>query len=151
MGDLDGLDDFSKSVADHLFESYPAWRTYAYADRESDSNEVYLVVRVPQPTGADLEQDIVIWTEGGAVVVAVDYYHDFFKWPSGAIEGDFVATIAAIVNEELVIASWWDGPAWLGAKAILRGERIRRLSYFRAATRVRVRSWRGSFDQDIEL
>ncbi len=151
MGDLDGLDDFAKSVADHLFESYPEWRTYAYADREPDSDEVYLVVRVPQPAEADLEQDVVIWTEGGAVVVAVDHYHDFFRWPPVAGGDDFVATVTAIVNEELVIASWWDGPAWLGAKTVPRGERIKRLNVYRAATRVRVRSWRGSFDQDIQI
>jgi hypothetical protein len=35
---LDALNDFSKSVADRLFEAYLSWRAHARGERESDSD-----------------------------------------------------------------------------------------------------------------
>ena len=148
---LDALNEFAKSVAERLFEAYPSWRAYARGEREPDSDDVYLVVEVPPPPEADLEQGLVIWTEGSLVVLSLDLYHAHFKWPIGPRDEDVLFTIEGILNEDLAIASWWDGPDWLGARTVPRGERISRMRIYPAADRVRLRSWRGTLDQDLAL
>jgi hypothetical protein len=152
MMDLERLDQFSKVFAQRLFSEYPDWIEFAKFGNASGADLDYLVVEVPSPASADLARPLLIYTVGGEVSVGFDYYHaHYFDQTMFPANSDVFAFIAKILSEEIAIGSGWDRDIWRGSWPIERGEDPIFTTPLHPMTRIRVRSWRGNFDQDFAV
>lgn len=150
--DLETLDDFSRGFAKQLFLVYPDWVSLAKSGRANGADLDHLIVEVPSPAGADLARPLLIHTEDSEVTVGLDYYHaHYFPQSAIPVNTDALAFIAKILNEEISVGSGWDGDRWRGSWTIENGEEPILTSPLHPMTRVRVRSWKGTLDQDIAI
>ncbi len=147
MQALSDLDSFSADFAEDLFRLYPQWRELARSEHDDEFNRSYLVVEVAKPAGSDLDHSLVVTTFNEEVTVQLDYYHEHFDWPTeeGLSEQDPMLFIAALLSEDLAVASYWAEGRWKGSAVLAREEQVKA----KEGCTVRIRSWRGNRDEDI--
>lgn len=152
----DTLDEFSKSFAERLLATYPEWLLFAKACRSAGGDHDHLVVEVPPPEGADAASPLRIDTANGEVTVEFDYYHTHFDWPPDTLPlalraADPMAFIAAILSEEVAVASGWEGGVWLGSWLVEEQANLALDGALGRVTHIRVRSWRGAWNIDFDV
>ena len=139
------LEPFSRNVADEILSAFPAWRALAAAV-SSDGEDVLRIV-VPSPV-ANVDHPLTIDTSDHEITVSYDYHHghyDTFR-DSGSREGA-ASFLAPLLNEEMAVASFWNGEKWCGSTQFRIGEPEDPIGML-SASRIRVRSWRGTYDKD---
>jgi len=143
------MNEFSRSVAKEIFESFPDWK--AYAREETHDGSTYLVVDVPAPPSAKVEHGLRIDTYDDEVSVSFDFYHSHFdSWqvqePSSEDEAA-LPFVQAILAERVGVASWWHGKDWRGSIQFNRGEQLKS-DLVNDYDHLRVRSWQGRLNED---
>lgn len=147
------MDSQSQHAMSALFESFPDWRSLARTERAEDGTD-FLVLEIAPPPGADVQHCLTVDTAGGEVTVSFDYYHAHFNESIG--DGERFGTTAAvefirqIVNEKVAIVSWWKGDEWRASAESSAGSHPE-MNWASDFDRIRIRSWRGTLNADIEV
>ncbi|WP_140637625.1 hypothetical protein [Methylibium rhizosphaerae] len=148
------MDTYSLTSAEQLFAAFPEWRSLARSEQAEDGSS-YLIVEVPPPAEANVQHGLVIDTSNDEVTVGFDCYHSHFdEWVG---DGEHFGTLAAldfikqIVSERVSVVSWWFNEEWRGSAQLEAGVPPQPPSWDHAGSfnRIRVRSWKGSFNADI--
>ena len=88
------------------------------------------------------------------VTVSFDHYHAHFeRWGvrERGMEHEAASTLVyALLGDELVVASGWDGERWCGSCELAAHEELDP-AFLNGATRLRIRSWSGKLDADRDL
>lgn len=132
-------------VATDILSAYPEWHSLATAV-STEGGDILRIV-VPSPV-ANVEHPLTIDTSDQEITVTYDFHHGHYPTfrDSGCREGA-VSLLAPLLQEELAIASFWSENKWHGSTQFRIGEPEDPLKMF-GNTRIRVRSWRGTFDKD---
>jgi hypothetical protein len=141
------LDEFSKSVSVQIEMHFPEWAERAQVE-DNDGNYA-LAITVQSPSKA-ISYPLRIDTWGEEVTVSIDSYHaHFFKFEDGT-DSDAVTFIKRIISDKFAIVSYWRDEQWCGSY-MLTGEYLpTNNDEHPYANRIRIRSWGGSLDNDIE-
>jgi hypothetical protein len=146
------LNAFSRAFADHLFRAFPEWRALARVEREDGEETGYLIVEVPSASGA--AEPLSVWTVDDEVTVSFDAFHTHFWWPVGEAEvssaEDPITFIREILTETLVVVSWWNEGEARRSTAQPAAEAVELSGGRERITRARVRSWKGTFDREVQ-
>ena len=140
------LDPFSREFAAALFAAHPDWRTLARTEVAADESR-YLVVEVPAPSGTDLAQALWIHTDAEEVTIGLDHHHAHFEWPPRTGRSP-LSFIDDLIAERWMITTGLRDDGWVcWSSSGPAKEDIETLGQI--ATRIRVRSWKGSLDRDV--
>lgn len=139
-----------------VLDAFPEWRSLVRKERTDDGSSVE-VLEVQAPAGANVTHGLVIDTSNDEITVGFDVYHSHFdEWVG---DGTHFGTMAAlefvrqIVSERVAVMSWWNGEQWCGSTQVEAGQALELPSWAGAPTidRIRVRSWRGTLNADVEV
>lgn len=146
------MDSFSISSANEIFAAFPEWQAVA-REGQADDGSSFLVIEINPPVEADVECGLVIDTSNQEITVGFDCYHSHFdKWVG---DGNHFGTQAAlhfveqIVSEQVAVISWWQGEQWRGSSQLEAGAPPEQPQWQTHFDRIRIRSWKGSFNADI--
>jgi hypothetical protein len=149
------LNQFSQQFADALFTRFPDWRAYARVDENETRDEGgILYVEIPVPPGSDLSRPLYILTANEEVVVGFDSDHNHFEdlLESGGSDSsiqEVLDFIVDILEERVVAVSWWAGSSLQGGTMILTSSKPEPSEHIHSFDRVRIRSWKETYDRDI--
>jgi hypothetical protein len=150
--DLEALDGFSRLFAEDLLAIYPEWESSMTSAPREAGDEHYLKMEFTAPTGNADDPEILVVTDEGEVTVFFDSYHCHYDWPSYDQSPppwvDPVAMIAALLAEDIVVMSGWKGDKWTGSWHVERAQALEAPTAPPGTDRVRVRSWKGTFNRD---
>jgi hypothetical protein len=153
---LPSMNAFSEAVSEALFAAFPHWRPLARTE-SSEEGDSYLVVEVPALAEADVQRGLLILTSNEEITVGFDFYHSHFN---GSIsDGEAFGMEAAlefiqrVIAEEIAVVSWWLDEKLRGSAQIDAGASPATVTWgsLGAFNRIRVRSWRGSLNADIDV
>ena len=137
-----------------LLEQHDTWRRLPLTVRAGDG-WCGTALAVPPPPGSDLAGPLDIEETGGEVTISLDYSHIHMEWPppadskGGNLWADPLAMVEAIVSEKVLsLSGWIDGR--LRAGSLQEVDQAAKL-LVSGIQRIRVRSWRGTFDRDEEF
>jgi hypothetical protein len=142
-------------AVEELFAEYPHWRALARTEIAEDGSS-FAVVEVAPPAAANVEHGLVIDTAREEITVGFDCYHTHFdEWVG---DGQHFGTEAAlefirqVVSERISVVSWWFNDQWRGSGQLEAGATPEPPSWAGAESynRIRVRSWNGTFNADID-
>jgi hypothetical protein len=141
---------FSHETAQIVFRDFPDWRAFSREERNHDGT-LYLVVEVPPPAEANTLLGLVVSTDNDEVTVAFDYYHSHFdEWSSNddwAHQYAALPFVQGLLSETIAVTSWWRGNEWRGSSQQLAGTDAEP-DHITDFSRIRVRSWKGTFNDD---
>jgi hypothetical protein len=146
------MDPFSEQCAKELFDAFPAWRSSAREERDTDGSS-YLVIEIAPPPEARVERALIVHTDNDEVTVGFDFYHSHCDSCFG--DDDHFGTTAAVpfirqlLTERIAVVSWWFDDAWRGSAQIEAGSVPTPHAGIKPFNRVRVRSWKGTLNADI--
>lgn len=156
MIDLQRLNDHSREFASRLFRSYPEWMRFARYDPYEDFEPEALLVEVPREVDGARHGLFITTSEWEISVGYGESFHTRFgadgeKDPEG---DDFYAAalefIGDFVQEKIVVATASEDKEWLGAWLIdLREEDLESVAVSPGEA-VKVRSWRGTHDCELQ-
>ncbi|SCY44929.1 hypothetical protein [Microvirga guangxiensis] len=150
------LDEVSRDFAAYVAEHRPDWLAYArLLPISENSNLHHLEVEFPNQPGAEAQEPFWISTYGEEVTVGLDAHHAHFPWPKDYNGEDgrpaAMKYIHALMNEELVVVSFWDGTRIRCSSS----EQPKNLSIYEeqpgGASELRIRSWRGSYNRTLRF
>jgi hypothetical protein len=150
------MDTFSLILNEQLFATFPEWRALARKERAEDGSSC-LVVSVP-PAGAEVRHHgLLVCSSDEEVTVSFDFYHAHFYAMTGD-DGHLGAPaalefITQILSERVSVVSWWFDEEWRGSAQLEAGATPQPPWWLVSGSfnRVRVRSWRGSFNANLIL
>jgi hypothetical protein len=160
MIDLDRLNDHSRQFAKLLFAQWPEWLQHARFDPYEDFEKEALLVEVPRPVDGSSHGLYITTSEWEVSVGFGENFHTRFG-TSGESEGegknggvDFyqqaIDFIRDFVEEKCVLATAYQDKEWLGAwKIDLAREPLDTLEVEPGVV-VRIRSWLGGHDREVE-
>jgi hypothetical protein len=144
------LNVFSREVAERLFERFPEGRPFAHIDENEDESGI-LCIEIPAPAEANLAKPLHILTANKEVEVGFDFYHNHFE-----VFMDISETVRQalgftldILEERVVAISWWSGTSLRGASSEKSGRQPEASEHVHPFDHVRIRSWKGRYDQDV--
>jgi hypothetical protein len=146
------MNPFSTRIREEVVAAYPEWEPFVTSETYKGSLP-YLVIKVPTPPEARTNHPLRISTWDDEITVDFDYYHTHFeRW--NPAEGDdrnqsALLFIKAIVKEQLAAASWWQGEYCKLCAQIEPGASLNP-PFNVAYSKIRVRSWKGSHNADID-
>ena len=149
------LNQFSQQIGDALFKRFPDWRNYARVDENENRDEGgILYVEIPVPLESNLSGPLYILTANEEVVVGFDSDHNHFEdlRESGGSDSsiqEVLDFIVDILEEKVVAVSWWAGSSLRGATIIPSSSKPEPSEHIHSFDRVRIRSWKGTHDRDI--
>ena len=133
-----------------MLAEFPEWR--AHSREEEYNGECYFVVELAAPLLSDLADPLRIDTHNDEVTVSLDYYHSHFDYfGEGEAHEDALHFIRDVLEERTGIVSWWAGEKWRGSSVLRAGEMLEPAEHMAGSTRVRVRSWHGRLNRDIDV
>ena len=146
------MDSFSLATAEVLFAAFPEWRALARSEQAVDGSSC-LVVELQAPPESDVEHGLVIDTSNGEVAVGFDCYHSHFDHWVGDGESfgpqAALAFVKQIVSERVAVFSWWFNDEWRGSAQLEAGASSEAPSWAANFNRIRIRSWKGSLNANI--
>jgi hypothetical protein len=139
-----------------LLDAFPEWRSLVREEKDEDGSS-FEILEVQPPAEANVTHGLVIDTSNDEITVGFDVYHSHFdEWvgdvthfgPMAALE-----FVRQIVSERVAVMSWWKGEQWFGSTQLDAGHKPELPSWAGAPTidRIRVRSWRGTLNADVEV
>jgi hypothetical protein len=161
------LNSYSKRFADLFFEEFPDWRTYAIAERVSDSvDEYYLVVKIPILAKGLLsgslipnEKDYLTIYCDEEITIAYDFHHVHFDSYSDVIESEefrrAIGFLKDLINEKLCIIAVVGEKGFCGSSCIEANE-VLDLSWWNWLNKeickdIFIRSWKGTYNNRVHL
>lgn len=147
------MSPFSAAVVAEILAVVPEWRDFVREELGADGRG-FFVVELPAPEGSRAIGGLRIATADDEVTVSFDHYHAHFeRWGvrERGMEHEAASTLVyALLGDELVVASGWDGERWCGSCELAAHEELDP-SFLNGATRLRIRSWSGKLDADRDL
>lgn len=146
------MDRFSQTTAEEIFASFPEWRALA-REEQADDGSAFLVIEVAPPREANVEHGLIVDTANQEVTVGFDCYHSHYDQWVG--DGEHVGTEAAlefvkrIINERVAVVSWWQNELWRGSAQLEAGASPELPSWQTSFNRIRIRSWKGALNADV--
>ncbi len=134
---------------DPVLDIFPKWRALVRT-ATADDGSAFEVLEVPAPDGSDAAAGLLVSTANGKVTVSFDVHDSRFdEWAgdAGALE-----YIRRLVTERVAVVSWWSGGRWCGSSSLDADQRPGMPSWAagQGVDRIRVRSWRGALNADLE-
>jgi hypothetical protein len=129
---------------------FPDWRPHMRVESGADGSS-YFVVEVNPPAVAAVHRGLSIHTDNEEVTVGFDYYHSHFESMLGdgeAGEAGAVELVQRIIDERIVVVSWWLDDQWKGSQQVEAGARPS-AEFVTQYTLIRIRSWNGTFNADV--
>lgn len=139
-----------------VLEAFPEWRLLVREERDEEGSS-FEVLEVQAPAEANVDHSLLVDTAGDEITVSFDAYHSHFdEWVG---DGTYVGTMAALefikqlVSERIAVQSWWKGEQWCGSAQLEAGQMPKLPSWAGAPIidRIRVRSWKGALNADVEV
>ena len=157
MIDLERLNDHSRHFATDLFRLWPEWIRYARYDPYEDFEKEALLVEVPRPVDGGSGGLYITTSEWEVSVGFGESFHTRFGVSGGKddpSQTDFYTEaldfIQAFVDEQIVLATAFENNEWLGGwKIDLRQEALADVDVEPGVV-VKLRSWRGTWDREIQ-
>ena len=144
------MDAFSERTAPRILAQFPDWR--AHCREEEHNGACYFVVELPSPSESDLAHPLRIDTNNEEITVSLDYYHSHFDdFGAGEARDDALCFIRDVLEEGVAVVSWWSAQEWCGSTVLRPGETPAPGKHMASCKRVRIRSWQGTLDRDIDL
>lgn len=143
----------ARTSAEALFEAFPEWRAFARREVGERGSE-YIVVKVEPPPEADVECGLRIDTANDEITVEFDFYHQHFDdWagessPFGTESA--LEFVRQILEQRVAIVSWWRDDECVASSTTNVGVPPEQPTWLGAYDRLRVRSWRGTFNVDSD-
>jgi hypothetical protein len=129
-----------------LLQKFPEWRALV-SPRTDQAGRDYLLVEVKPPASANVEHGLAIYTANDEVTVSFDTFHSHFREWNEEYESA-LEFIEQVVTERIAIVSWWFDDKWLGSSYVAAGHEPEHRSRPPRSNRIRVRSWKGTFNYD---
>ena len=127
------MEDPVRTSAEVLFQAFPEWR--ALARREVDRwGSEYVLVEVTPPPAANVDEGLRIDEWAGE------------SSPFGTKSA--LEFVQQIVEERVAFLSLWHDDRWVGFEVMNAGEPVEPPTSTDTYDRIRVRSWRGTFNLD---
>ena len=147
------MDDYSLAVAKELFAAFPQWQALARAEPADDGGS-FLALEVAPPKQANVEYPpLMIQTEDRQITVGFDYFHAHFaQWAGDGAHAGIQAAlhfVRKMVEERIAVVSWWLDEQCCGGAFLEAGAAPEAPSWSTRYNQIRVRSWRGTFNADI--
>lgn len=142
------MDVFSTAVRENILRDYPEWRGLV---QEGDGK---LLLEVPVPPAADMLRPLIIYTSEAQIVISCDHYRaSFGEWlVKNDVPGDAAAPfVKKLLSEDLAILSVWDNIAWRGSVPVIAAAIPDKPEFPYSYNRVRIRSWRGTYNKDYAV
>jgi hypothetical protein len=139
-----------------VLDAFPEWRPLVREERADDGSS-FEVLEVQAPAGANVKHGLVIDTAGDEITISFDAYHSHFdEWVGDGTQFGTMAAlefIKQLVSERVAVLSWWKGEQWCGSTQLEAGQAPELPSWAGAPTieRIRVRSWKGTLNADVEV
>lgn len=139
-----------------VLAAFPEWRRFVRVETANDGS-TYEVLQIQAPVAANVAHGLLVDTSNDEITVGFDVYHSHFDdWVDDNINCGTVAAldfIRQIVSERVAVLSWWQGEKWCGSAQLEAGEEPELPSWAGAPTidRIRVRSWNGALNADVDI
>ena len=135
-----------------FFSAFPHLRANAREER-TDDGQSFTVIEVGAPLEANVEHGLVVDFSNGEVTVGFDCYHSHFESFYGGEDDAPTAAVqfvSQLLEERIAVVSWWRDDSWHGSAQVEVGDELRVPSWVSSESynRIRVRSWRGTFNRD---
>jgi len=148
LGASRSMDDFSKSISEKFKETFPSWAKYCCEKQYEDT--FVLEVKIPRPIN-DGVPFLALDTCDDEVTVSFDSYHAHFSdFGNEKSFDDALNFINKIISEKYAMVSYSRGTNWCGSELIASCNLPQDNSEYPYADTLVIRSWNGSFDQEIE-
>ena len=89
------------------------------------------------------------------ITVDFDYYHSHFEgWhedPESPWNPSAEQFVKNILEEHVSVISWWLDDQWCGSTQLKAGDLPEQPAWLTAYNHIRIRSWKGSFNADINF
>ena len=139
-----------------VLNAFPEWRCLLRVEM-ADDGSLYEALEVDASPSANAMHGLLIKTSNEEITVGFDFYHTHFDDSVG--DGTYFGTMAAlefikqIKSEQLAVMSWWRGDQWCGSSSILATEKPELPSWCNRLdiNRIRIRSWCGTLNADIDV
>jgi hypothetical protein len=147
------VEDPVRTSAEALFEAFPEWRSLAKREVDGWGSE-YVLVEVTPPSGANVDEGLWIDTSNDEITVGFDSFHNHFDdWtgessPFGT--GSALEFVQQIVAERVAIMTCWHDDRCVGGEVMNAGETIEPPTSTDTYDRIRVRSWNGTWNLDLD-
>jgi hypothetical protein len=153
--DLEILDEVSRDFITYIAEHRPDWLDHAKSKLDESWNTHFVEIEFPDPAPVEGHEPLWISTYGGEVTVGLDAHHTHFPWPTDYNEEDgrpaTMEHIRALMDEELVIVSFWDGDR-LRCSSSERPENLFMYEeQVNGPSELHIRSWRGSYNRTLRF
>jgi hypothetical protein len=136
---------FSETTIEAILAAFPDWKPFVRQER-GRNGDVYAIVEAPAPAVANTADGLWITTENDEVTVWFDRFHSHFDCWEVMSNGDAASSfVEDLLNERIVVASTWRGDEWLSAWPERAGDPVETPP---SGIRLRIRSWRGRFNED---
>jgi hypothetical protein len=146
--DLDLLNERSRRFADALLREFPEWAPYLRLAEWTDAEGGTLLVDVPPPPGGT--SPLLVNTEDGEITVAFAGWHSHYgSWTGAENEEathEALDAIRDVVEERLLSVAAMNGEQWRRSWSVAPGEPVET----RHGDRTLVRSWRGTYDAELQ-
>jgi hypothetical protein len=143
------MQNLSHKTLSALLKQYPDWEEFVTGELEG------IIIDVPALQNPSMHKGLFIRSDEAGIEVNLGDDHDhFFPWDYDSDElliEDTCEFVRDVVEEKIVSASFKNGDAWIGSCWLEPQEDARTAWKFGKATFVRLKSWRGTYDQEINL
>jgi hypothetical protein len=146
------LDPYSKEQMEELKRLRPEWQPFFTEFPYSESEETYLLVKVPSPGNPSSFLTLYTYEEEVTISFGVweAHFNEYTSWEHGELK-DALSMVQRIENEDLVIVSYWRGEQWLGSRIIEPTAAIVEPGFASGASLAKVLSWLGRHNREVAL
>ena len=147
------MEDSVRTSAEELFEAFPEWRSLAKREVDEWGSE-YVIVEVTPPPAANVDEGLWIDTANDEITVGFDCYHEhFYEWAGKSCPFGIQSAlefVKQIVEERVAFMTFWRDGRCVGGEVMYAGEPVEPSTSTDTYDRIRVRSWRGTFNLDTD-
>jgi hypothetical protein len=141
------VEDPVRTSAEALFEAFPEWRSLAKREMDEWGSE-YVLVEATAPPGANVDEGMWIDTSNDEITVGFNSFHvhlDDWTGENGALE-----FVQRIVAERVAFMTCWHDDRFVHGEVMNAGEAIEQPTSTITYDRIRVRSWNGTWNLDLD-
>lgn len=154
MLDLQCLNDHSRQFATRLFRNWPEWHRLARFDPYEEFEKEALLVEVPRPKDGSNHGLFITTSEWEISIGFGESFHTRFGVNGDQDDASFYDAamdfLTGFVEERIVLAVATENGEWLGSWRIdLARESLDHIAPEPGET-VKIRSWRGTYDRDLQ-
>ena len=154
MIDIQRLNDHSREFACRLFRVHPEWIQLARYDPYEDFEKEALLIEVPRPVDGARHGLFITTSEWEISIGYGESFHTCFGVSGDNANKDFYADalefIEDFLSEKIVVATASEDREWLGAWLVdLRHKSLADITVAPGEA-IKVRSWHGSHDCELQ-